>query len=77
MVTKRKVYPRAECEVCNKTYSKVRDWQRFCSDSCRMESYKTTLERQMRELEAENVLLQEEVERLRARIAELEELNGT
>jgi len=73
MVTKRKVYPRAECEVCNKTYSKVRDWQRFCSDSCRMESYKTTLERQMRELEAENALQAKRIEELEALLAKVEE----
>ena len=72
MVTKRKVYPRAECEVCNKTYSKVRDWQRFCSDSCRMESYKTTLERQMRELEAENALQAKRIEELEALLAKVE-----
>lgn len=74
MVTKRKEYPRVECEVCKKTYPKVRAWQRFCSDNCRLAGYKSTLERQMKDMEEELALMTEEVERLRARVAELERM---
>ena len=52
MVAKRKEYPRVECEVCKKSYPKVRAWQRFCSDNCRLASYRSTLERQMKDIKS-------------------------
>jgi hypothetical protein len=31
---------KARCAACNKKYEKTRDWQRFCSEKCRMQAKK-------------------------------------
>lgn len=72
MVTKRRSYPKGTCESCGKEYLKVRDWQKYCSDYCRLESYKAVSDRQMRDLEQENEMLTQEIKRLRDRVEELE-----
>lgn len=61
-----------QCQHCAKRFHRNRPWQVFCSDTCRLESYRVVTQRQYLEMEAENQLLLEENKLLKARIAELE-----
>ena len=55
------------CQNCGELFQPKRAWAKYCSPECKSQYYKKD----------EIARLKEEVERLRARIAELEELNGT
>jgi len=68
---KDKSYKQA-CEECQTLYHPTRYWQRFCSDACRYANRVSVTPQKALELEAENQMLLEEVDRLKARIAELE-----
>ena len=55
------------CQTCGELFQPKRAWAKYCSPECKSQYYKKD----------EIARLKEENERLRARIAELEELNGT